>query len=249
MGECSSVNKESINKTKRANSQPTLKKDLENPKVFENKNNFLINNPKSSCQISQGKTADSLNEISLADKQRELQQMQLNDQELKTFRNNMLELINEFRKKHGANPITENEDINKIAQAHAEKMARDGKEEYSHNKLGEEKMSELIYRSMQNFTEKVAVNFWYSDINSYNERNPQENNFTKLVWKLSTFAGIGVSRGADGNYYCVCNLLPCAGGDKGEYSENVKMNRQVYIQGNGTTDDGNGDKNNDPRIS
>lgn len=176
------------------------------------------NKPKASVQISQGKTADSINE-------QELDQLQLTESELNNFRKKMVDLINEKRSKHSANNLELNDEINQIAQAHAEKLAKEEKVEYSKNKCGGEEMSEILYQSMGNFNEEVAVKFWYQDIDDYKERSPKENNFTKLVWKISSFGGIGVSVSSDGTYYCVCDLIPSGG----EFQENVIIDKPQYF--------------------
>lgn len=176
------------------------------------------------------------------------QQFQLNEEELKNFREKMVELINEKREKHKANIVELNDDMNKIAQAHAEKLAKKGKVEYSNNKYHDQEISEIIFKSMQTFNESICVNYWYSDRDQYNEKNPKESNFTKLVWKISMFVGIGVARDADKKYYCVCNLLPSGG----EFNENVNVGNQVYLYGPGETDKGDDqpsiNKNRDPQI-
>ncbi|CAD5229920.1 unnamed protein product [Bursaphelenchus xylophilus] len=130
-----------------------------------------------------------------------------------------LKLHNEYRKKHGVDPLKLSKDLCKDAQLFAEKLASEGILRHDPTcKLGEN----VFFSSS---SPDGATETWYKESNvikSYGEIEDicdQISHFSQIVWKECHAMGIGVAKGSNG-YYVVCRYMP-NGNRIGHYKENV----------------------------
>jgi uncharacterized protein YkwD len=127
---------------------------------------------------------------------------------------------NNFRKKHGANPLTLSRDLCKVSQAWANKIAAQGKMEHSSSGFGEN-----CYWGSHEVTDgKDPVEYWYAEVKDFNwskiDHQKGTGHFTQVIWKDSKELGIALARGKDGSSYVVANYSP-AGNFLGQFAENV----------------------------
>lgn len=139
--------------------------------------------------------------------------------------------INEIRKDHKVNPLTEEKDLNKSAQKWADSMAKNDKAE---NGPGDD-MGECLYSySGPNFQLNSALTAWYGGCEKYNFRKPgwQQGcgNFTQLVWAETTTVGVGAAESKSGKIY-VCarfqppgNMIITPPGEEATFIKNVFSN-------------------------
>jgi len=129
---------------------------------------------------------------------------------------------NELRKKHHVDDIILNKELMKIAQKHADKMAKTNNFSHSNKKDRELKnhkgewVGENIYYFWSSgqlcYTSGDSTQSWYDEIKDYNFEKGESSNggvvghFTQVVWKNTKEAGFGLAFGKNecyvvGNYY------------------------------------------------
>ena len=139
------------------------------------------------------------------------------------FNCEVLAKINRYRFKHGVEELTLDEDISKISQRYAEKLARESELELSGNKYQGKELGEIIFTCYNNITPKELVDIWYKQgSKNYNyKKEPKiSNNFTQLIWKNSKFFGIGHILTREDKLYIVANFYP-EGNIKGQFLKNI----------------------------
>ena len=134
------------------------------------------------------------------------------------FINEMLQLHNYHRARHGAPSLTISRRLNAIAQSYAEHLAATSKFEHSGNKLGKERLGENLYMEWISAghvkaSAKAAVRNWYDEIALHNfdrpTYSPATGHFTQLVWKSTKNLGVGVAFSPNGReVYVVTNYYP-----------------------------------------
>jgi len=141
------------------------------------------------------------------------------------FQEEALKAHNEYRRKHHSPNLILNNDLNRIAQNYANKIAKVYSVEHSNNEFKGEPLGENIYMCQgMKPTGKEMTKKWYDEINKYNFNSKKfisgTGHFTQIVWKNSKEVGFGIAQSKDGSYFCVANYYPC-GNFLGEFDENV----------------------------
>ncbi|XP_069039377.1 GLI pathogenesis-related 2 isoform X2 [Lepisosteus oculatus] len=146
------------------------------------------------------------------------------DNKLSSFDKEFLDTHNDYRKKHGAPPLTLSRELSKTAQAWADHLLSIKTLQHSETKNGEN-----VYYAWSSapkkLTGKEAVDSWYSEIKDYDFNNPgfQSNtgHFTQVVWKSSLEVGVG--QATDGNTVFVVGQYSPAGNisNPGYFEKNV----------------------------
>lgn len=132
---------------------------------------------------------------------------------------------NYYRRLHGVPDLKESEELNRYAQAWAERLAKTGQFKHrSKSPYGENIY--MSYNSNPNFklNGKAPVDSWYSEIqyHNYNNNNfnPKTGHFTQVIWRGSRWLGTGVAKSPDGKIFVVSNYKP-RGNMMGHFRENV----------------------------
>lgn len=144
------------------------------------------------------------------------------------FKHSFLDLLNEKRRLHKVENLTENWEISAQAKIHAEKLA-DQENFFSVEKklYMNEKLGEIVYiiSGAPPKAENV-ISAWYNNQSrNYDWENPELSkgvvtNFTQLLWKNTKEIGLGYGMNSKGKYYIVANFWPC-GNIRGEERMNV----------------------------
>ena len=135
----------------------------------------------------------------------------------------ILEQINNYRKKHNANPLNISSHITKIAQKHSDKIARENYIELSYNKYNNIELGEIIFSFKENYPPENIIASFYEEESikyNYNNKNPKPSNFTQMIWKNSKYIGIGCSKTKDNTIFTVINFYP-PGNIVNEFISNV----------------------------
>ena len=182
----------------------------------ENDNNYLNN-------------LESQDKILLSDKKNEntennevFSKKLMNIQKDK-FNLEVLEEINKFRLIHGVKELILDENINKISQKYAEKLARESELELSGNKYNEKELGEIVFSFQDEISPKELVDIWYnkgSENYDYKKEPDKSSNFTQLIWNNSKYFGIGHCVTKENKIYIVANFYP-EGNIKGQFLKNV----------------------------
>ena len=141
------------------------------------------------------------------------------------FQEEALRAHNDYRRKHHSPNLTLNNELNRIAQNYANKIAKEFSLQHSNNEYKGEPLGENIYMvNGMKPTGRDMTKSWYDEINKYNFNSKKfikgTGHFTQIVWKNSKEVGFGIAQAADGSYFCVANYYPC-GNFLGEFEENV----------------------------
>jgi len=131
-----------------------------------------------------------------------------------------LKAHNDYRKKHGAKPLTLSPDLCKVAQAWANHCAEADMMAHSENGYGEN-----IHWSSGIVTDgKAPVDHWYSEVKDFDFKNGDyqkgTGHFSQIVWNSSKELGIARATAKKGGTYVVANYNP-AGNYLGKHKENV----------------------------
>lgn len=140
-----------------------------------------------------------------------------------TFRKDCLKEHNILRKRHKVNDLILSEELNRIAQKNAQKIANEQQIGNSVNKWNGHDLGESVYISEGNLTAKSMVQHWYEEGNNYCydiEDNFGTSHFTQIIWKETEQIGVGIAKSRDGKYsYGVVIYYP--EGNYGYFKENV----------------------------
>ena len=146
---------------------------------------------------------------------------------IKKFITDALKTHNDLREKHGVKPLKISEDLNQIAQKHAEHLAKINKIELSNNIYKNEYLGENLFCCSGNEIQGEAMTMsWYNEINKYNFNNPgfsiDAGHFTQIVWKDTKEVGFGFAKSKNGIYYGVANYFPTGNiNNKQDFNNNV----------------------------
>ena len=147
------------------------------------------------------------------------------------FVESAINMHNQYRAMHGAEPLTVSQDLNKIAQDYANHIAKINTMVHSQNKYKGEHLGENIYWcSGMPIDGADMTTSWYDEIKDYNFNTPGFKNgtghFTQVVWKGSKQVGFGFAQASDGGYFGVANYFPAGNINTPEYfSENVQRKK------------------------
>ena len=133
--------------------------------------------------------------------------------------------INQIRELHQVPELISSGDIDSIAQAFANKLAKIGELDYSNNKYKGGELGEILfYNEVGEIDTESVIDNWYKDSKDFrynnSNYNPEATPFAQLVWKSSKLIGIGFSKDEKGGTYIVANFFP-TGNVANQYSFNV----------------------------
>lgn len=140
------------------------------------------------------------------------------------FSRDILKAHNNYRKKHGAPPLSWSAPAAKKAQQWANHLASIGRMQHgNHEGMGQN----IAYMSGATLTPEHACEMWYNEINQYNFNRPgfssATGHFTQLVWASTNEVGVG--RAIKGQTtFVVANYTP-PGNVRGKFEENVKRSK------------------------
>uniref|UniRef100_A0A0N5BB21 SCP domain-containing protein n=1 Tax=Strongyloides papillosus TaxID=174720 RepID=A0A0N5BB21_STREA len=130
----------------------------------------------------------------------------------------IIQHINLIRLKHGACPLQENEHLNELAQTFANNMAK-----YLYFNSKPFKGYGILHNALTHSDLTKVVSNWYSGRRFYsynlNYKIPMAKDFTQMVWKSSSFIGVGVGRRA--KYFYVVAFIYPKGNIKDHFNRNV----------------------------
>ncbi|CAF1355333.1 unnamed protein product [Adineta ricciae] len=142
------------------------------------------------------------------------------------FQQETLAHHNQLRARHCVGGLQLDDNLNKIAQAYANKLAAENKFQHSQNGYGEN----LYYMgSSVSIFEKVAgskaTQAWYDEIKDYNYNQPgfsaKVGHFTQVVWKNSKQLGVGIAYADGGRKALVVANYSPPGNYMGQFPQNV----------------------------
>lgn len=138
------------------------------------------------------------------------------------FERDALNAHNEYRKKHGAAPLSWSRRAERMAQDWADHLASEKRLEHgNHSGMGQN----LGYVFGQEMTGQAVTDMWYDEFKDYDFNKGQftatTGHFTQLVWRSTTEMGIARATASDGSVYAVCNYVP-AGNVLGQFDKNVR---------------------------
>jgi len=140
------------------------------------------------------------------------------------FIKDALNVHNDYRKKHGADPLELDKELCQVAQAWANSIALKGNLAHSSNGYGEN----VYWNSGMVSEGKVPVEAWYAEIKDFNfdkiDHQRGTGHFTQVVWKGSRKFGIAKAHDKDGSTYIVGNYHP-PGNFLGQYEQNVEKKK------------------------
>ena len=148
--------------------------------------------------------------------------MDLSPESIESYKLDLINQINNYRKVHGTQKLINDSKIDNIAQKFALKLAKKGKLDYSSNEYQGQILGETIYKSQNYFAPLKLAKVLYDENAEYNYKSddPEPNNFTQMVWKNSTHVGFGMAKSNDGKYFYVINYFP-TGNIDGKFKKNV----------------------------
>ncbi len=198
----------------------------------EEAQNFRSNNQAGNTQNAQTVKVDKKDNTKSAQEQNRSQNqvqkvVSKSKSKYEIFVESALNMHNQYRAQHGAEPLTVSEDLNKIAQDYANHIAKINQMVHSQNKYKGEHLGENIYWCSGMPIEGAAMTTsWYDEIKDYNFNKPGFKNgtghFTQVVWKGSKQVGFGYAQSSDGGYFGVANYYPGGNINTPEYfRENV----------------------------
>lgn len=135
-----------------------------------------------------------------------------------------LNLINSYRQKHVADPVTWDTDLAQFSQSWAEYLVESGRFEHSTSLYGEN-LAMMRPGNNPNITQSVlnAIRLWYEEVANYNYSRPifamNTGHFTQLVWRGTRTVGIGYAMNARTLIICASFYPP--GNVAGHFSNNV----------------------------
>lgn len=128
---------------------------------------------------------------------------------------------NRLRALHDTPPLKLNQELSRIAQAWANKLAKDDKVRYSTFDFGEN-----LYWCTVDQCGADVVRAWYDEIKYWDWKKMEGNgkgetgHFTQLLWKKSKEIGVASAYSKDGHLFVVAEYNP-PGNFLGRYEENV----------------------------
>ena len=158
---------------------------------------------------------------------------QINSLDLEKIRSDILTDHNYYRKKHQVDELQRSAEIEKVAQAYSEHLAKIEQKIYS----GNDKYGENLYYCWDNnsicVTKENVSQTWYDEVKLYDLKNPRfisgTGDFTQLVWKGSKEIGCGAACNNKNKCYVTCNYYP-----PGNYLNQIEDNIIAIKEGMST---------------
>ncbi|PRY45051.1 CAP family protein [Umezawaea tangerina] len=138
-------------------------------------------------------------------------------------------LVNKYRAKHGAAPLTLDPAVTATAQDWADRLqTTDSFQHRPDNKYGENMYKTTAKSKPTSTVGTAAVDDWYNESRGYNYAKEYTSSnvdytvlhFTALVWQSSTKVGVGLSQGKNGTFV-VLNFAE-RGNTLGKFVTNVR---------------------------
>uniref|UniRef100_A0A0N4ZZT0 Acetylcholinesterase n=1 Tax=Parastrongyloides trichosuri TaxID=131310 RepID=A0A0N4ZZT0_PARTI len=132
----------------------------------------------------------------------------------------LLASLNDYRSIHNVSDLNDNQNLDNIAQTYSETLAR--------NQNGVTSDPDTTYGESLAEVEEAQVQFlastWYEQGKNYDytlpNGDPNARDFTAMIWKTTTDAGIGIVKGTNNKVYIVVKYHP-KGNIDGQYTANV----------------------------
>nr|XP_022326648.1 cell wall protein PRY3-like isoform X2 [Crassostrea virginica] len=173
------------------------------------------------------------------------------------FTDDVIRYHNDYRKKHGVQPLTHSPELSAQAQRWAEVLAQTNTFKHSNASIRGEKLGENIAmkwssHQQDSYSGQEVTDQWYSEIKFYTfDREPSNlsaGHFTQIVWRGSREIGIGRARSPDGKLMVVANYRP-AGNVIGRFTENVPSPCGPQSPRRLAADTGPSSKRENPRLT
>ncbi len=119
------------------------------------------------CKICKYKQEDEENEIIRSSRPEKKTKLSTSKLDILEYKNEILSLINKYRKEHNSHPLRENPEISKIEQIHSENISNKGKIYLSNNIYNGEKLGDNIFGSSKLYKSKDLVKKWYNTESEY----------------------------------------------------------------------------------
>ncbi|KAF6201238.1 hypothetical protein GE061_005685 [Apolygus lucorum] len=146
----------------------------------------------------------------------------VNTEEIRKFSEELLNTHNEYRAIHNVPPLKINHKLSTLAQEWVERLTQIGiAEGRPNNQFGEN-----IYFSRWASDARSVCASWYKEGKHFKYGKEPEavpvssSNFTQMIWKSTTFIGIGKATSWANVTYVVCNYKT-KGNVKGEFLKNI----------------------------
>ena len=142
--------------------------------------------------------------------------------EIKLFKNALIDLHNELRKKHNSPNLKENKELNYLAGEFAmnyllnqrnQMNIYDGKYYGENIMISDSKDPKILFKKWSK----------ESDCYDFNKNHFERNalHFTQIIWKETNEIGIGIANDVENKKYCVVTLYYIPGNTLGEFQKNV----------------------------
>ena len=187
--------------------------------------------PEDTCEItslnSTNKKSDKKN-ISASCKIKNVKNS-IQSYEFDDFKEKMIKLHNDLRKKYGSDMLKENNILNDIAEEYADKLSNEEKYDFNNNIYNNITVGENI--SVTDFNNPEEIFKTWAEEEAYYEFKPnistKTNHFTQLIWKETTDIGIGFSSDLlHGKYYTVILYYPI-GNSLGDLGKNLSLKTEI----------------------
>ncbi|CAL4089142.1 unnamed protein product, partial [Meganyctiphanes norvegica] len=129
------------------------------------------------------------------------------------FVEDVIKSHNDYRKKHGVQPLKKSKKLNKYAKEWAQTIAKKDKMEHrSSNEHGENIYCAWSSNPKHKIKGGEPVDSWYSEIKDFTYgKEPADlraGHFTQVVWEDSKEIGVAMARSKSGKIYVVANYSP-----------------------------------------
>jgi uncharacterized protein YkwD len=135
------------------------------------------------------------------------------------------DMMNQYRSRHGAPPLSWDADLASLAQQWATHLAENKKFDHGMlvNKEGHAVGQNIAMSGSKVWDPSIAIRLWYSERGKYDFRKPgfslATGHFTQIVWVNTTKVGMGLCS-ANGGTVVVADFSP-PGNVSGAYVKNV----------------------------
>ena len=142
------------------------------------------------------------------------------------YKNEALNLHNNYRKKHKSEQLVLNDELNNMAQKYAEKCAETNTIDFCSDLFNDNIIGQNIAVINEDLLDVSKIcNSWYEEKKNYDYKSKRckknTGHFTQLIWKETKLIGFGSKKSKNGNIYFVAYYYP-AGNIFNKFKENVQ---------------------------
>ena len=149
--------------------------------------------------------------------------------EFDAFKEKMIQLHNDLRKKYGCKILKENNILNEIAEEYADKLSKEENYAFNNNIFNNITVGENISITNSHNPEEI-FKLWAEEEIHYEFRqnlSVKTEHFTQIIWKETTDIGIGFSSDLlNGKYYTVILYYPI-GNSLGDFAKNLSLKTDI----------------------